>query len=40
VTRAVVDLADDPALTFREVGPVELKGFAEPVTVFEATAGG
>jgi adenylate cyclase len=38
VTGAVVDLADDPTLTFREVGPVELKGFAERVTVFEASA--
>ena len=38
VAGAVVDLADDPTLTFREVGPLELKGFAERVTVFEASA--
>ncbi|MEI5585424.1 MULTISPECIES: adenylate/guanylate cyclase domain-containing protein [unclassified Agromyces] len=40
VSGAVVELADDPGLSFREVGPVELKGIAEPVTVFEATAVG
>lgn len=38
VSGAVVELADDPALSFREVGPLELKGFAERVAVFEATA--
>jgi adenylate cyclase len=38
VAGAVVDQADDPTLTFREVGPLELKGFAERVTVFEASA--
>lgn len=40
VTGAVVELAGDAGVTFREVGPIELKGFAEPVTVFEATAVG
>lgn len=37
VTAEVVGLNDDPGLSFREVGPVELKGIAEPVTVFEAS---
>ena len=37
VTGAVAELAHDPGVTFREVGPVELKGFADPVTVFEAS---
>ncbi|KZE95196.1 pH-sensitive adenylate cyclase [Agromyces sp. NDB4Y10] len=36
VTGSVVDLADDPSLAFREVGPIELKGFADRVPVFEA----
>jgi adenylate cyclase len=40
VTGAVAELANDPALSFREVGPVELKGFAERVPVFEAAASG
>lgn len=40
VAGAVVDLADDPTLTFHEVGPLELKGFAERVTVFEASDAG
>lgn len=38
VSGAVVELADDPTLSFREVGPLELKGFADRVAVFEATA--
>lgn len=38
VSGAVVELADDPRLSFREVEPLELKGFAERVAVFEATA--
>jgi adenylate cyclase len=38
VTGAVMERTDDPRLSFREVGPVELKGFAERVTVFEASA--
>lgn len=38
VAGTVVDLSDDPGLGFHEVGPVELKGFAERVTVFEASA--
>jgi adenylate cyclase len=37
VTGPVVELADDPSLAFREVGPIDLKGFADRVTVFEAT---
>ncbi|MCK8610621.1 adenylate/guanylate cyclase domain-containing protein [Agromyces sp. C10] len=36
VTGSVVDLADDPSLAFREVGPIERKGFADRVPVFEA----
>ncbi|MFN8233489.1 MAG: adenylate/guanylate cyclase domain-containing protein [Actinomycetota bacterium] len=38
VSGLVAELAAAPGLSFREVGPVELKGFAEPITVFEATA--
>jgi adenylate cyclase len=38
VTEPVAELAEDPALSFRQVGPVELKGFAERVAVFEASA--
>ena len=38
VSGAVVELADDPTLSFREVGPLELKGFAGRVAAFEATA--
>jgi adenylate cyclase len=38
VTGTVAELAEDPALSFHEVGPVELKGFAERVAVFEASA--
>ncbi|WP_400996875.1 adenylate/guanylate cyclase domain-containing protein [Agromyces sp. GXQ0307] len=38
VARAVVQLNDDPGLSFRAIGRVELKGLAEPVEVFEATA--
>nr|WP_240898484.1 adenylate/guanylate cyclase domain-containing protein [Agromyces luteolus] len=40
VTAAVVDLNEDPGLTFRPVGPLELKGLAEPVEVFEAAVSG
>ncbi|MGR0221432.1 adenylate/guanylate cyclase domain-containing protein [Agromyces sp. ZXT2-6] len=40
VTGAVVELADDPGLRFREVGPLDLKGFADRVGVFEARAAG
>jgi adenylate cyclase len=36
VSELVAELVDDAGLTFHEVGPLELKGFAEPVTVFEA----
>jgi adenylate cyclase len=36
VSQLVADLVDDDGLSFREVGPLELKGFAEPVTVYEA----
>ena len=28
--------ADDPALSFTEIGPLELKGFGEHVTVYRA----
>ena len=37
VSGLVAELADDDGLSFREVGPLELKGLAEPVTVYEAT---
>ncbi|MGR0320747.1 adenylate/guanylate cyclase domain-containing protein [Agromyces sp. ZXT2-3] len=40
VTRAVVELNEDPALSFRPAGALVLKGLAEPVEVFEATASG
>jgi class 3 adenylate cyclase len=40
VTDRVAELADGSGSTFREVGPVELKGFAEPVILYEASAGG
>jgi adenylate cyclase len=36
VSPLVVELIDDAGLSFREAGPLELKGFAEPVTVYEA----
>jgi len=38
VTGPVVELCDDADLSFQKVGPLELKGFAEPVTVYEARA--
>jgi adenylate cyclase len=38
VSGLVADLARAHDLAFREVGPIELKGFAEPVPVFEALA--
>jgi adenylate cyclase len=37
VTGSVVDLSEDPTLSFRELEPMGLKGFAGPVDVFEAT---
>jgi adenylate cyclase len=37
VSKAVVDEAAGPGLTFREVGLVELKGFAGLVPLFEAS---
>ena len=40
VTAAVVELAGDPALSFDEVGPLELKGFGERVTVYRASVSG
>jgi adenylate cyclase len=36
VTGLVAELALDSDLAFRDVGPVELKGFSERVPVFEA----
>lgn len=36
VTASVVDASSDAALEFREIGPVALKGVAEPLTVFSA----
>jgi adenylate cyclase len=38
VTRLVAELARGSELSFREVGPVELKGFSERIPVFEALA--
>jgi adenylate cyclase len=38
VSELVAELADGSGVAFREVGPIELKGFAEPVRVFEALA--
>jgi class 3 adenylate cyclase len=37
VSEAVAELAEGSGVSFREVGPIELKGFTEPVTVYEAT---
>ena len=37
VSGLVVELVEDAGLSFREVGPLDLKGLAEPVTVYEAT---
>jgi adenylate cyclase len=36
VSEAVAELADGAGVSFRPVGPIELKGFTEPVTVYEA----
>ena len=36
VSGFVAELAGDPALSFREIGPIELKGFTERISVFEA----
>jgi class 3 adenylate cyclase len=36
VSDTVAELAAGAGVSFRELGPVELKGFASPVTVFEA----
>ncbi|HEX6955833.1 MAG TPA: adenylate/guanylate cyclase domain-containing protein [Agromyces sp.] len=38
VAGTVVELIDDPGLTFREAGALELKGFADRVRVFQAAA--
>lgn len=40
VSAAVVERADDPALSFTEVGALELKGFGERVTVYRASVSG
>jgi adenylate cyclase len=40
VSEAVAELADGAGVSFRPVGPIELKGFTEPVTVYEATTEG
>jgi adenylate cyclase len=37
VSRSVVDAADGSPLSFRDVGPVELKGVAGPLDLFAAT---
>ena len=39
VTREVTELATEGAVRFREIGPVDLKGFTEPVPVYEALPG-
>jgi class 3 adenylate cyclase len=39
VSELVAELADGPGLAFREVGPLELKGSAHPITVYEASTG-
>jgi adenylate cyclase len=39
VSELVAELADGEGLSFVPVGPVELKGFAEPVVVYEASLG-
>jgi class 3 adenylate cyclase len=36
VTREIVEAADDAALAFEPLGPVELKGVADPVALFRA----
>jgi adenylate cyclase len=36
VSREVAERAAPPGIRFREVGPVDLKGFSEPVVVYEA----
>lgn len=38
VTKEVVDLSPERGFGFREIGSVELRGFAEPVAAFEASA--
>jgi adenylate cyclase len=38
--RAVVDAVTPDGFTFREIGPVELKGIAEPVTLYEVARAG
>ncbi len=40
VSQPVPEFADGEGLAFREVGLVRLKGFADPVTVYEALAAG
>ena len=40
VSQAVVDAADGSPVSFREVGPVELKGLAAPMDLFAAARPG
>ena len=40
VSREVAERAAPPGVRFREVGPIELKGFSDPIVVYEALAGG
>ena len=40
VSQAVVDAADGSPVTFREVGPVELKGVIEPMELYAAARPG
>jgi len=40
VSAAVVELSEDPGLSFRPVGPLPLKGLTDPVALFEASRAG
>jgi class 3 adenylate cyclase len=40
VSQAVIDAAEGVDAVFAEVGPVELKGVAAPMTLFEASRPG
>ncbi len=40
VSREVAERAAPQGVRFREVGPVELKGFSEPLVVYEALSPG
>jgi adenylate cyclase len=40
VSREVAERAAPQGVRFREVGPVELKGFSDPIVVYEALSPG